>query len=73
MTDEIELKQALISKDIDTVVAMTGLSFEAAIEKCERASELYENSMGCIRAGQDSSFFDEQLSDLAKNLLSKSR
>ena len=73
MSDTQELKEALIKMDIDTVIALTGLSYENAADKCEQAEKIYESIMGCIRAGQDSTYFEEQLSDLVNDLLSISR
>lgn len=73
MSDTQELKEALIKRDIDTVIAITGLSYEEAADKCEQAENIHDSIMGCIRASQDSTYFEEQLSDLVNDLLSRSR
>ena len=73
MSDTQELKQALITMDVDTVMAITGLSFQAATDKCEKAAGLQEAIMSSIRNNQDPSIFQEQLSDLTETLLSKSK
>lgn len=73
MSEKQQLIEALIRKDIDSVIALTGISYEKAIDKCEEAAEIQETIEAYIRAGQDTDFFTEKLSDLAENLLSLHR
>lgn len=73
MSDKQQLIEALVSKDVDTVVSLTGISYEKAVDNCEKAADIQENIMAYIRAGQDTDFFVEKLSELAENLLSSQR
>lgn len=73
MSDKQQLIEALISKDVDTVISLTGISYEKAVDMCEKAADINDNIVAYTRAGQDTDLFVEKLSDLAENLLSNQR